>query len=169
MTDPNVPSGSRERSRTLGDPSEVLDVTFETVFHLLLVFSVYLHFAGHNQPGGGFIAGLVAGATLVLSAITGRSLVRSRFPIRTETILGVGMVLATGTALIPMLLGNAILEHHTWSYDLAVLGTVKWTSALFFDTGVYLVVVGVVGTLLEIFAAEGDDPRLEPDDAERVP
>ena len=141
----------------LGEPSEVLDAAVIAVFHTIIVFSLYLHFAGHNQPGGGFIAGLVAGSALVLRFITGRDLVHSRLPIANEAVLGVGVVLATATALVPVALGNAALEHHTWSYDLPVLGKVKWTSALVFDTGIYLVVLGVIGTLVEILGAE-DDP-----------
>ena len=41
---------------TLGQPSVVLDTTLHAVFHTIIVFSLYLHFAGHNAPGGGFIA-----------------------------------------------------------------------------------------------------------------
>jgi multicomponent Na+:H+ antiporter subunit A len=79
----------------------------------------------------------------------------------TEVLLGVGVVLVTGTALVPLLLGNSVLEHHTWSYDDPVLGTVKWTSALFFDTGILLIVVGVVATIIEILGSESD-PDLPP-------
>lgn len=158
---PRAPSG--RSSLTLGEPSEVLDITFQAVFHILVVFAMYLLFAGHNQPGGGFIAGLVASAGMVLRMITGRDLVRMRLPVANEVVLGVGMVVATGTALVPLLLGNSLLEHHTWRYDVAVLGEVKWTSALFFDVGIFLVVLGTIGTLLEIFAAEGDAPGLPPE------
>lgn len=145
----------------LGRPSVVLDTVLNAVFHTIILFSVYLHFAGHNQPGGGFIAGLVAGAGLVLRVIAGRQALRSRLSIPTGRLLGVGVLLVTGTALTSMILGNALLEHHTWEVDLPVLGAVKTTSALVFDTGIYLVVVGVVATLIEVLVGESDEARVE--------
>ena len=140
----------------LGRPSVVLDTTLSAVFHTIIVFSLFLHFAGHNAPGGGFIAGLVAGAGLVLRTITGRETLRSRVAVAPEHLLGVGVLLVTGTALTSLVLGNALLEHHTWEADLPILGTAKTTSALVFDTGIYLVVVGVVATLIEILVGEPD-------------
>ena len=71
-------------------------------------------------------------------------------------LLGIGVLLVTGTALTSMVLGNALLEHHTWEFDLPILGTAKTTSALVFDTGIYLVVVGVVATLIEVLVGEPD-------------
>jgi multisubunit Na+/H+ antiporter MnhB subunit len=156
-----------EVSRSLGAPAVVLEVVVQTVFHLVLVFALYLHFAGHNQPGGGFIAGLAVGAALVLRMITGNDPIRTRFPVPYSAVLGIGALLVTGTALVPMLLGNSPLEHHTWEADLPVLGDIKATSALVFDTGILLVVVGVIGTLLQILgsedvAAAGDAPAENP-------
>lgn len=141
--------------RELGRPSPVLDVVASVAFPTILVFSVYLHVAGHNQPGGGFIGGLVAGAALVLRYITGRAeLLSARFRVPSSTLLAAGALVAVGTAVVPLLLGNAALEHHSWTYDVPVLGTVKWTSALVFDTGIYLVVVGVVGSLIDVLGGE---------------
>ncbi|MEM7286431.1 MAG: MnhB domain-containing protein [Actinomycetota bacterium] len=141
-------------SLTLGDPSVVLDTTLNAVFHTIIVFSLFLHFAGHNAPGGGFIAGLVAGAGLILRVITGRETLRSRIAIPPHLLLGAGVLLVTGTALTSLVLGNALLEHHTWELDIPVLGTAKTTSALPFDTGIYLVVVGVIAALIEALVAE---------------
>ncbi len=141
---------------TLGKPSVVLDTTLNAVFHTIIVFSLFLHFAGHNSPGGGFIAGLVAGAGLILRVITGRETLRSRITIPTHLLLGAGVLLVTGTALTSLVLGNALLEHHTWEVDIPLLGTAKTTSALPFDTGIYLVVVGVIATLIEALVAEPD-------------
>ena len=141
---------------TLEQPSVVLDTTLNAVFHTIIVFSLFLHFAGHNSPGGGFIAGLVAGAGLILRVITGRETLRSRITIEPYLLLGAGVLLVTGTALTSLVLGNALLEHHTWELDIPVLGKAKTTSALPFDTGIYLVVVGVIATLIEALVAEPD-------------
>ena len=72
-------------------------------------------------------------------------------------LLGAGVLLVTGTALTSLVLGNALLEHHTWELDIPVLGKAKTTSALPFDTGIYLVVVGVVAALIEALVAEPDE------------
>ena len=134
----------------------MLDTTVNAVFHTIIVFSLFLHFAGHNSPGGGFIAGLVAGAGLILRVITGRETLRSRITVEPYLLLGAGVLLVTGTALTSLVLGNALLEHHTWELDIPVLGKAKTTSALPFDTGIYLVVVGVIATLIEALVAEPD-------------
>jgi len=153
---------SRPAPLTLGQPSVVLDTTLNAVFHTIIVFSVFLHFAGHNAPGGGFIAGLVAGAGLVLRVITGRAMLRSRVGFAPEYLLGVGVLLVTGTALTSLILGNALLEHHTWKIELGPLGTAKTTSALVFDTGIYLIVVGVIATLVATLVSESDTEDEEP-------
>jgi multicomponent Na+:H+ antiporter subunit A len=153
---------SGRRTVRMGAPAVVLDVTVNAAFHVGLLFSLYLFFRGHNAPGGGFIAGLVAAGALVLRLITGRRTLQARWEVHNNLLLGVGMVLVTGTALVSLLLGNALLEHHVWEYDaVPVFGHVEWTSALFFDAGIYLVVVGAVATLLSIFGAEGEREELE--------
>ena len=73
-----------------------------------------------------------------------------------EYLLGVGVLLVTGTALTSLILGNALLEHHTWKVELGPLGTAKTTSALVFDTGIYLIVVGVIATLVATLVSESD-------------
>lgn len=141
--------------------SLILDTTVRLVFDGVLVLSVYLLFAGHNQPGGGFVGGLVAAAALALRYIAGGfDEIRSTLRFRPWTLLSAGLLLAVGTALVPMLFGRAALDHDALEVNVALLGKVKATSATVFDTGVYLVVVGFV---LMIFEGLGDDP----DDARR--
>ncbi len=132
-----------------------LDVTIRTVFTVVMVGSIYLLFAGHNQPGGGFAGGIVAGAAVTLRYISGglpevRKISRGR-PWR---VLGIGVLMASVTALIPLLFGQSVLEGTYWEFDPPLLGHVKLTSALPFDIGVYLVVVGLALMMFESF---GDD------------
>ena len=70
-------------------------------------------------------------------------------------MLGVGLLLAAGTAAVPLLAGGAVLDVGFATLDLPLIGAVKVSSALAFDTGVYLAVVGMV---LMAFEAFGDDP-----------
>jgi hypothetical protein len=81
----------------------------------------------------------------------------SRF--RPWTVLGVGLLLAATTAVVPVVAGRSVLEVGLRSFDVPLIGAVKVSSALAFDTGVYLAVVGMV---LMVFEAFGDEPAEEP-------
>ncbi|MGD9753734.1 MAG: MnhB domain-containing protein [Acidimicrobiia bacterium] len=135
--------------------STILAAAAAAVFHTALVFSLYLLFAGHNQPGGGFAGGLVAAAALVIRYVDGGAeAVRALVPLAPMSLLGAGLVLANLTGVAAWLAGGAFLESATWSWDLPVLGTVKTSSALAFDTGVYLVVVALVLMVLRTLGEE---------------
>jgi multisubunit Na+/H+ antiporter MnhB subunit len=137
--------------------SIVIDVTARLVFHSALVLSLYLLFAGHNQPGGGFVGGLVAGAAVTLIYVAGGiDDVRSLSRLRPWTVLGGGLAVAGGAALVPLMLGENMLEGGYTILEPALLGEVKLTSALFFDIGVYGVVLGLV---LMVFEAFGEEPE----------
>ena len=137
--------------------STIVDFTTRLIVQSGLVLSLYFLFAGHNQPGGGFIGGLVAGVTVALSYVAGGlDQVRALLRVRPWSVIGAGLVLATGAAIVPALLGGGPLAQDYITWSLPVLGTVKATSALVFDTGVYAVVVGMV---LMAFEALGEDER----------
>jgi len=137
--------------------SVVLETAVRLVFHTVLVFGVYLLFAGHNQPGGGFVGGLVAGSAFVLRyAVTGREGIDQAVPLDPALPLGAGLLLAAGTGAAAWLFGGQFLESGKLELDLPVLGVVKATSALPFDTGVFLVVVGLVLVMLRTLGAEAE-------------
>ena len=80
-------------------------------------------------------------------------------------MLGAGLLISAATVVVPVALGSAPLEHATWEADLPLLGHLKVSTALVFDIGVYLLVVGLV---LMVFEAFGDDPGRPADaDADR--
>ena len=129
-----------------------VDVSVHVIFHVVMMASVWLLFAGHNQPGGGFVGGLLAGAAITLNYVAGgMGEVRARSRFRPWTVLGAGLLLAVGTAGFPLLTGGAVLDVASRSVDLPVLGTVNLSTALAFDAGVYLAVVGVVLMAYEAF------------------
>lgn len=139
----------------------VLDRSVRVVFHLVLLGSLYLLFAGHNQPGGGFVGGLVAGAAVATRYVAGgMGDVRTLTRFAPWTILGTGLGVATTTALLPVAFGRDVLQASVLTWSGPLVDDVKVTSALAFDVGVYLLVIGLV---LMIFEAFGDDP---PDDEE---
>ena len=136
----------------------VVDVAVRLVFPAVMVGSVYLLFAGHNQPGGGFVGGIVAGAAVALRYVAGGiDDVRSLSRAHPWTVLGAGLLVAVTTAIVPLVFGGAVLESAALEADLPLLGHLKVTSALVFDIGVYLVVLGLV---LMVFESFGDDPRV---------
>lgn len=115
-------------------------IIFRTSAHmvtvLMLVFSVYLLLRGHNSPGGGFIAGLIAViafALLMLAETT--DYVRNRLVYPPAAIAGSGALIALLTGLPSLFFGRPFLYGLWWG---------KVGSPLLFDTGIYLVVVGSV-------------------------
>lgn len=140
-----------------GAPQQVfiLDQSIKVLYQSILVLAVYFEFAGHNLPGGGFVGGLMAGAAVSLRYVSGGAqAVRSTFRAPSHIILGVGLFLSSFTALVPVLLGGRVLEHGEIERTLPIFGKVKIVSAVPFDAGVFLVVVGLI---LMAFAAFGDD------------
>lgn len=142
--------------------SVILDVAVRAELHTLLLVSLYLLFAGHNQPGGGFAGGLVASAALCLRYVAaGTSSLDRSLPIAPPVLLGTGLLLAIGAGAVPLLVGDQFMESAIWQVDLPLFGQVKFTSVLVFDAGVYLVVLGMAMMLLEQFGRAdggvGDD------------
>jgi multicomponent Na+:H+ antiporter subunit A len=151
------PARRRTDRRTRPAPRlPFVDVSVRLVFPVVMMMSLWLLFAGHNQPGGGFVGGLLAGAAITLRYVAGgMAEVRDHARFRPWTVLGVGLLIASVTATIPVLLGGSVLDVAYVSLDLPLIGDVALSSALLFDTGVYLAVVGMV---LMVFEAFGDDP-----------
>lgn len=137
-----------------------VDVTLRIVFYAVLMVALWLLFAGHNQPGGGFVAGLLAGAAVALQFIAGGMpsvLALSRF--KPWTVLGAGLLTAALTAALPLVFGHPVLHSFARTFDVPVAGAVKVSTALAFDAGVFATVVGMI---LMVFEAFGDDPEGHP-------
>jgi multisubunit Na+/H+ antiporter MnhB subunit len=135
--------------------SLIVDTTLRLVFDAAMVLAVYLLFAGHNQPGGGFIGGLVAGAAIALRYVAGGpDAVHHLLVVPPWTLLGGGLAVSATTALVPVLAGLPALDQRAWTLNPPLLGEVKVTSATIFDSGVFLIVVGLV---LMVFEGLGDD------------
>lgn len=140
----------------------IVDVSIRLIFHAALVGAAYFTFAGHNQPGGGFVGGLVAGAAIALRYIQGGvAEVRSISSIKPWTFLGGGLLLAATMTLIPLLVGDSVMEAEALEFDLASLGHFKLTSVTFFDMGVALLVVGLVFMVFEAFGDEPEPTQIE--------
>ena len=118
---------------------------------IALVVSFYLFMRGHNQPGGGFVAGLVMSVAFILQyMVAGTQWVEAQMSLRPMRWMGFGLFSATLTGLGALFVGYPFLTTHTWHFSLPVLGDIHVASALFFDVGVYAMVVG--STLLMLTA-----------------
>ncbi|MGY1635596.1 Na+/H+ antiporter subunit A [Geodermatophilus sp. SYSU D00742] len=150
--------------------SVVLEVITRILFHTIMVFSLYLLFSGHNEPGGGFAGGLVAGLALVLRYLAGgRYELGEAAPVAPGVLLGAGLLFAGGTGVGGLLLGAEVLQTAILETDLPVLGHIKLVTSLFFDIGVYLIVVGLVLDVLRSLGAELDRQEDEEDPIELTP
>ena len=101
----------------------MLEVVTRILFHTILVFSLYLLFSGHNEPGGGFAGGLVAGLALVLRYLAGgRYELGEAAPVDPGLLLGAGLLFAGGTGVAGLLLGAEVLQTAILETTLPVLG-----------------------------------------------
>jgi multicomponent K+:H+ antiporter subunit A len=126
-----------------GTPDRLLmpTVLSHVLFPLALAVSVYLFLRGHNQPGGGFIAGLVLAMPLLLQyVIQGAGLAESRLGFDSARCIGIGLLFAVATGLAAMWWGYPFLTSGHAEPVLPLIGAVPLASALGFDIGVYLVV-----------------------------
>jgi len=149
-----VPSGGREhrniwlRAGPTLQPerrSIMLEVVTRLIFHVIIVFSLYLLFSGHNLPGGGFAGGLMAGLALMVRYLAGgRHELNEAAPVDAGLVLGVGLFIATGSGMIPLAFGGDVLQSAVVDFHVPLLGQVHFVTSLFFDIGVYLVVIGLM-------------------------
>ncbi|MGO2931065.1 Na+/H+ antiporter subunit A [Microbacterium sp.] len=137
--------------------SILLEVIVRILFHTIIVVSIFLLFAGHNQPGGGFAGGLVAGMALVMRYIAGgRWELGAAAPTDAGRLLGAGLILAVGTAVVPLFFGLAPLTSTFWEWEIPGIGHMEFVTSTIFDVGVYLVVIGLVLDVLRSLGAEVD-------------
>jgi multicomponent Na+:H+ antiporter subunit A len=155
------------RTLAAGNRSILLEVVVRLLFHPLIIVSIYLLFAGHNLPGGGFAGGLVAGLALVARYLAGgRHELGAAAPVDAGKLLGTGLALAVGTALVPIFFGRAALQSSFLEGTVWPFGHVEFVTSTIFDIGVYLVVVGLTLDVLRSLGAEVD--KQQEDDLEKV-
>ncbi|NGN64545.1 Na+/H+ antiporter subunit A [Streptomyces sp. A7024] len=136
--------------------SVVFEVIARIVFHPILMLSVYLLLCAENLPGGGFVGGLVAGVGLMIRYLAGgRHELRAAIPVRSGFFVGLGLALSTTVALAGLASGT-VLHAWTWHGHLPLIGDWHAGTAVIFDLGVYLLVVGVVLDMVRALGGEID-------------
>lgn len=137
--------------------SVIFEVGTRLVYHTMLIGSLFLLFAGHNLPGGGFAGGLLAGVALTMRYLAGgRYELGAAVPMHPGILMGSGLMVATISGLVPIALGGSTLQSAVFEFTMPVFGEVKFATAVIFDIGVYLVVVGLVLEILRSLGAEID-------------
>jgi multicomponent Na+:H+ antiporter subunit A len=148
--------------------SIIFEVITRLVFHTIVVFSIYLLFSGHNNPGGGFAAGLVTGLALVVRYLAGgRYELDEAAPVDAGALMGTGLFIAAASGLAPLAFGGAVLQSALVDLTLPVLGEVHLVTSVFFDVGVYVLVVGLVLDLLRSLGS-GIDRHIVREEADRA-
>jgi multicomponent Na+:H+ antiporter subunit B len=126
---------------------------------LLLLFALFLLFRGHNQPGGGFVAGLVVASSFILYAIAfGVEAGRRALLVDPSTLLGSGLLVAVGSGIPGWFSGRAFMSA-VWTQLRLGTAVADLGTPLLFDAGVFLAVIGVVLTIVFTLAevALGED------------
>jgi multicomponent Na+:H+ antiporter subunit A len=142
------------------DRSMLLEILTRLLFPSVLVLSLYLLCSGHLRPGGGFAGGLVAGQAFTLRYLVGGRADRAfAVPIDPRLVAGGGLALAATAALAPLAFGGEPLAAALVSATLPVLGHLEASTALVFDTGVYLLVTGVCLKLLSAVGPAQETPE----------
>ncbi|WP_226579015.1 Na(+)/H(+) antiporter subunit B [Halobacillus litoralis] len=127
----------------------ILRTTTTLIAFILLGFSIYLFFAGHNSPGGGFIGGLMTSAAIILMYMAyGSQAMEKILPINFRYVIPAGLLIAALTGVGGLFFGEAFLTQAFGYFQLPVLGKTELATALLFDLGVYLAVVGVTMTII---------------------
>jgi multicomponent K+:H+ antiporter subunit A len=111
--------------------------------------SIYILLRGHNLPGGGFIAGLITAVALVMQYLAnGADWTQARLSINMHTVIASGLLIATLTGLASWIFGYPFLTSTFSHLHWPVIGEFELASAMAFDLGVYLVVVGTTLLIL---------------------
>jgi multicomponent Na+:H+ antiporter subunit B len=128
--------------------SSILQTAARLLMPLLLLFAVFLLLRGHNQPGGGFVGGLVVAASFVLYSIAfGVDAARRALPVRPSRLLGIGLLVALVSGLPGVVVGQPFMTA-MWTTVAAGSTVLDVGTPLLFDVGVFLAVIGVVLTIV---------------------
>jgi len=118
-----------------------------------LVVAIHLLMRGHNEPGGGFVAGLAVAVALITQYMAaGTTWVEAQVRPYPARWIAAGLLLALATGLGSLLFGYPFLTTHTVHLQLPLLGGIHIPSAMFFDFGVFATVVGATLLILTSIA-----------------
>lgn len=126
-----------------------LQTAIKILVFIIMTFSIYILFAGHHNPGGGFIGGLIISSALVLLYITfDLQSVRDIIPVDFNQLAAVGVIVSILTGTASFLFDVPFLTQTFTYVNLPLLGKTELASAVIFDLGVYMAVIGTTMTII---------------------
>ena len=140
---------------TVPASSPILQAMARLTLHLMLLFSVYLLLRGHNEPGGGFIAGMLTSLAIILQMVAfDLESFKKEIPWSPLRIVFSGLTLSAITGTGALVFGQPFMTSAFGHFHLPLLGDIELARAMFFDIGVYLVVVGTTLAIIRTIAEE---------------
>ncbi|MCA9305218.1 MAG: DUF4040 domain-containing protein [Phycisphaerales bacterium] len=137
--------------------SSLLRTSMPLILPLTLLFAGYVFFKGHNEPGGGFIAGLIASVGIVAYRMSeGPHALKRLIPLKPGVLVAIGLSFAAITAITPLLGGDSVLTLPHFNVPRLGSEPYHFTGAAFFDLGVMLVVIGCSTGIINRFEEELD-------------
>jgi len=132
------------------DAHPIIVKTLVSVFFpVMFMVAIYIFLRGHNLPGGGFIAGLIAAVALIVQYLaSGIDLSSRRLGFNKHALIAIGVIVATATGLGSMVFGYPFLTSTFTHLHWPIVGEFEIASAMLFDLGVFLVVVGSTAMIL---------------------
>jgi multicomponent Na+:H+ antiporter subunit B len=135
--------------RTLKINDVILKTVVRGVIFIVFTLGMYLFFAGHNAPGGGFIGGLVLGSGIVLMYLTyDIETVHKGMPFDFKKVAALGVLLATGSAIASIFVDVPFLTQTDGYFNIPLLGEKHLSTVTIFEAGVALTVVGTLVTII---------------------
>ncbi len=146
---PGLRHDSRGRTWNWDRHPAIMAALTRLLLPFALLVSAFIFLRGHNQPGGGFIAGLITAIALIMQYLTNGAIwTHERMSNNMHPLIGAGLLIATLTGLASLALGYPFLTSTFTHVHWPIVGDFELASAMAFDLGVYLVVVGAVLQIL---------------------
>jgi len=133
----------------------ILQTTTKVVFFMIFLFSIHIFFAGHYTPGGGFVGGLLTTEAIVLLLLAfDLKTIQRALPFNFTIVIAIGLILALGTASASIFFNVPFFTHAFDDFTLPLFGETSLHTAMAFDAGVYLVVVGAAITIIQTIGGD---------------
>jgi multicomponent Na+:H+ antiporter subunit B len=135
--------------------SSILQTAARSLLTPFLLLSLLILYRGHNQPGGGFVGGLVAASAFVLYTVAyGKDAAQRRLRLPAASFIGAGLLTAIASAAWPMAYSIPMMTGLWLHVHLPLAGLQHFGTPLLFDLGVYLTVFGVLMTIVFALSEE---------------
>lgn len=157
-----------DREQSVNAHPMMLVIATRVLFPLALVVAAFVFLRGHNEPGGGFVAGLIVAIALIMQYVaSGYNWAAARMRLDSQVLIGTGVLIAGLTGVVSLIFGWPFLTSTYTHVHLPIVGEFELASAMSFDLGVFLAVVGVV--MLSLAEISRIESRAEPEPVPKGP